>query len=127
MIIKRSSWHYKLSSELYTTFHTDAFPEYKSICPYFWSLVGNLFLATVFTTLLLWAALALPITGYSWLHNGSLKAKEVFIGIAVTYAVIAIIGCLLVGFARVELFFEKNPESKAKKVKDKICPLVTYQ
>ncbi len=111
MNISRTAWHYKLA-----TYYRDTDP--RSVCSYFWSMVGGLFVApfAVFVICLMAFFVTAPIWGW-------------FFGTPVP---IMVVGALfdvifIAGFVNAWLSDEADPVSRyimAKK--QKVCPLVEY-
>lgn len=135
MVINKNSWHYRLYDRI------DPALEYnqpKSLCGYFWSFVGHCILALLVLLVGSLAVAGLPISLYSWLHNGSTSAFHfamVYAGIA---AVIGLIFCFFLVKEIIGEWLSENPPEGQESFmriafialrswKNKVCPLLTYE
>lgn len=116
MVINKQSWHYKLIVNII------GFEEPKSLCGYFWKLVGSIAFIILISTIVLCIIPGIFLFVHN-LYNDFWKSLSYYgIGFIITQLLFYIIRLSLnYNFPKFILF------EYVKAIKDKNCPLIIYK
>lgn len=126
MIINKSSWHYRFLQKM------GVWDMPTTLCSYFWTLVAQIFLASLFGSLASLFTIGYPILAWSAFHNHSHQALNGFIIIVMAPTILGITFGVLYLHEKFEQRVNKKTEPNIliemiKATKNKVCPLITYK
>lgn len=128
MIISTKSWHYR-----WMKFLGLRRPP-PTLCEYFWTFVYKNFLLLVMVIAALFIGLFIPVSLWSWLHNGSHDAKVLFFVFSGTVVFLCGLHFFVEHEDRIIDALNSKPLSfwgvivgTLRAAKTKVCPLIKYE
>jgi len=110
----------------------------KSLCQYFWTFVGYSIRALLLLSVFIGVVLFLPVSLYSWLHNGSSTAKALFLIVTgvISFAAMIVLICKTVEIVQDKMAVSDVTRATSmtgivfgmlRAAKNKVCPFIEYR